>query len=202
MILVIDELKALFTDPHTESGDSAVANEVTTLLDVYARNYAIWPVLATQDPMSFGGKTQQTLLGIGTHIVGRMDNTDAAVMLSHSLIPHDVSMNYSLDDIAYTAAKVFQSLSPLHFRVRPAGERKLYQIRIEPDTWPSEHTTQLREQLAQKSGRPIKTALEEIAAQRFTPPPTLEIKPKRPAFKLNEKQRTYLPPPDTDEDVS
>jgi len=217
--LVIDELKALFTDPHSEDGDSAFANELTELIDVYARNYRIWPVFATQDPLSFGEKSQQSLLGLGTHIIGPVNNTNAALTLARALLSHDplkVKSNsgwtpvyYPLEEQVYLSADRIKALKPFHFLVRPALSegaisREVYPIRIDRfdrNQWPDNvQLTTLRAVLARSSGVPVSEVLEKIAALRLperTIPPAVKRSTMRPHV-----TRHHIPQQDSDDDVS
>jgi hypothetical protein len=208
IVLMIDELKALFMDPHSQNGDSAFSNELIELIDIYARNYNLWSVFSVQDANSFGEQSKQSLLGMGTHIIGKVNNTAAAEVLSKALFIHDPmkikdpsavrSQTYfSLaESISLTAQKI-QSLEPLHFLVRSlVSGSKIYPIRIDTidrGLWPDSETLgHIRQKLAERSGSPIQDVITEIAQQPTPVIPPQEEKPKR---SIKHEKRDPLPPP-------
>lgn len=202
--LVIDELKALFLDPTSEQADSAIAKELIQLLEVYARNMAIWPVLLSQDPLSFGPKVQQSLLGIGTQIIGGIHNTDAATLLASHLIPQSGGWG-TVRDNAYYSGQRLKSLQPFHFLVRPATSKgissKLYPVTIENlvTQWePRERIEETRQRLKAASGERTDTLLSAITSQlsRLTMP---DAHPQRGTMKRNDTHS--LPEQDNDDDV-
>lgn len=186
--LMIDELKALFLDPHSAAGDSAVSTEVIQLLEVYARNYNVWPTLITQDPLSFGPKVQQSLLGIGTQIVGLIRNTEAATLLSSALLPLSTSTTTSLDQQKYAGGQKFKNLAPFHFLVRPTTPKgvsqELIEISIERyvEPWPDETTDETRRTLNERNGIPTEDLLSVITSRlaRLTIP---DARPQRDTLK-------------------
>jgi hypothetical protein len=85
--LVIDELSTL-TNFQTE-GVNPMAQALDELIQVYARNCAVWPTLAHQEMFPFDALTQKTLLTMGTQIVGSTSDHEAAVQLAKTFIPAD-----------------------------------------------------------------------------------------------------------------
>lgn len=139
---VVDELAAL-GNFRTSQGTSLLADDLEELINVYARNCAIWLTIAHQELYQFEERIQKALMTMGTHIFGSTSDLEAAVMASRHLFAYDPHLvkrheplfmqgpmgpeviyqrpvEFTIDEQSLLKAYELKEQRAFHFFVRPA----------------------------------------------------------------------------------
>ncbi len=85
--VIIDELTSLFS-VETLAGD-ILASDLDELINVIARNYAVWLTIAHQELFQIGEKAQKTLMGMGTQVMGVTSDHEASLSLGNQFFRYD-----------------------------------------------------------------------------------------------------------------
>lgn len=182
--LVVDELTALYNFD-AQAGSTIFAADLDELINVLARNYSVWLLLALQELFQVDEKSRKTLLTMGTKIIGVTTDSEAALTLAGAFMPYDPTLikhfdpvydmrgtivdftprYWSIEEQLLLAARAFQTLKPFHFLVK-VSEREgdvtghmqpLSIANLEPGVWVDEvAVTHLRSELAAQSGVPVR----------------------------------------------
>lgn len=139
---IVDELAAL-GNFRSSNGASLFADDLEELINVFARNCAIWLTLAHQEIYQFEERIQKTLMTMGTHIFGVTSDTDAALQFARLLYRYDPFkikrmepmymtfegepmvidervVEYTIEEQNLLNSYKFRSLPAFHFLVRAA----------------------------------------------------------------------------------
>lgn len=82
----MDELATLYNFD-VQAGSSIFAADLDESINVLARNYQVWLLLALQELFQIDEKSRKTLLTMGTKIIGVTTDSEAALTLAQALIP-------------------------------------------------------------------------------------------------------------------
>lgn len=220
--LVVDELTALYNFD-AQAGSTIFATDLDELINVLARNYNVWLLLALQELFQVDEKSRKTLLAMGTKIIGVTTDSEAALTLARAFIPYDPTLikhfdpvydmrgtivdftprYWSIEEQQLLAAQAFQTLKPFHFLVK-VSEREgdvtghLQPLSIanrEQGVWVDEvAVTRLRGELAAQSGVPVRVLAPPVA-------PTVQVEDQQePSHEDAEHDKLELyEPADTDD---
>lgn len=86
--IIVDELSSMMNLSDT-SGTSLIAKDLDRLLNTIMRRHNLWITFAHQAMNQFPDSIQALLLGMGTQVMGRIDNMDDALHLAKSFFPVD-----------------------------------------------------------------------------------------------------------------
>lgn len=76
--IVIDELNELY-----RTGDEKFGQDIDRLIHTLARNFNVWLTLAHQEMSQFDEQTQKVLMTMGTQVIGKTDDPEAARDYAH-----------------------------------------------------------------------------------------------------------------------
>lgn len=154
------------------------------LFNVLQRNYSCWITAAHQQMWQLSPRTQQTLLSLGTQMVGVVSDIDTAEALARQFAPldprrvkrvRDVWMkdkddlpfiaaqepvDFPMSEQTYVAAREFMRLKPFEFLVMPRGGAKMRRVSVASsvgEPWPSEYPrvlAHIRRRLSSQVGIP------------------------------------------------
>ena len=190
---IIDELTALYNFD-VQAGSSIFAADLDHLINVLARNYRAHLTLSHQELFQVDWKTQKTLLGMGTKIIGVTTDSEAALTLARELFPFDPTLisrfepvydsrgtlidanpvYWSSQEQQLLAARRFRNMQPFNFLVKASsGEGNatgalvpLSIANIDKGIWVDETAVgALKRELMAQNGIPIER-LFEVAALR------------------------------------
>jgi len=154
--LIIDELAGL---THLQTrGESVFSRVLDELLNVWARNGMVWLTLAHQELFQLEERIQQSLMSLGTQVLGVTSDRKAALAVAQQLYPYDPDnvrryepiyanymgisnviderpVDYSIQEQQYLASNVFTNKRLFEFVVRRASaegniDPTLYEISI------------------------------------------------------------------------
>jgi hypothetical protein len=141
--LLVDELAALY-NYDAAAGHPIFAADLDELVNILARNYNVWLTVAHQEAWQVDEKSRQTLMSMGTQILGATTDFESALTLARDLLrvdPHRVKrweyvwmsgffsrpfvvdanpVEYTVQEQEYMHAYRFMNLGPFEFLVRPA----------------------------------------------------------------------------------
>lgn len=159
---------ALHIDEVTELTNQAsldqdlFAADLDYLLNVLCRNSNVWATIAHQQLWQLSERTQETLLSMGTQMIGVVSDFPSAEALAKrywALSPHRVKrwrnvwmsssdpqtgaalpfvveqepVDFPLDEQAFLAARAMMGLRPFEFLVKPRDEMKLTKVSLAAD---------------------------------------------------------------------
>ena len=85
--VIIDELTALTN--FEVDGQSLFAKEIDELINQIARQYSVWLTIAHQELFQLSRQMQQTLMAMGTQIMGKTSDRETALALAEQFFPLD-----------------------------------------------------------------------------------------------------------------
>lgn len=140
------------------------------LFNVVQRNYSCWITAAHQQMWQLSQRTQQTLLSLGTQIVGVVSDIDTAESLSRQFAPLDPKrikrvrrvwmkdkddhpfvveeepIDFPMHEQVFLAARAFMRLKPFEFLVMPRYGTSMKKVSVADwvgDPWPNQHARAL-----------------------------------------------------------
>lgn len=150
------------------------------LFNVVQRNYSCWITAAHQQMWQLSERTQQTLLSLGTQMVGSVSDINTAEALARQFAPLDPNLtkrmkpvwmkdkddrpfvgayepvDFPMHEQTFIAAREFMRLKPFEFLVMPRHSTRMQRVSLAGcvgDPWPSEFARLLayiRHRLAQQ----------------------------------------------------
>jgi hypothetical protein len=147
-------------------GVDLFARDLDYLFNVLQRNYSIWITAAHQQMWQLSERSQETLLSLGTQMIGVLSDFESASAIARrysSLDPHRVKrwenvwasdpvfghfiiekrpVDFPLDEQVFRAARAFMALPPFHFFIKPRDDNRLKVTSIESymgAPWPTDN---------------------------------------------------------------
>jgi hypothetical protein len=176
-------------------GVDLFARDLDYLFNVLQRNYSLWITAAHQQMWQLSERSQETLLSLGTQMVGVLSDFESASAIARrysSLDPYRVKrwenvwasdslsghfiiekrpVDFPMDEQVFLAARSFMALEPFHFYLKPRNGTRLRHVSVGSymgDPWPTDHPEvleRIREKLAQRSQDPVASRPREIVHQ-------------------------------------
>ncbi len=171
--------------------DDRFSKDLDYLLNVLMRNSNLWVTAAHQQMWQLGEHTRETLLSMGTQLLGLVSDLETAEVLTRRFagridpmrpkrmrnvwttiqsVPYIIEkepVDFPLDEQVFQAARAFLRLRPFEFFVKPRDQAHLQRASIAEAMgapWPNEHAEvieYIRYQLALREGRGAYTRLPE-----------------------------------------
>lgn len=140
--VIVDELTELSN--FEVGGVDIFAKDIDALVNVYARNCMVWLTIAHQEAFQLSERMLQTLMSMGTQVLGVTTDMDAALDLARQYLPYrphwtkrvdrvwmsnpatgpyvidQVPVEFSVEEQQHLEAERFKRLGLFEFLVRPA----------------------------------------------------------------------------------
>jgi hypothetical protein len=80
--VILDEFAAM--TQKVTAGENPLAKEMDEFINTYMRQHQIWLSVTLQSPLQLDPQLQQTVLSLGTYIIGQAATRDAAMLLANA----------------------------------------------------------------------------------------------------------------------
>jgi hypothetical protein len=92
--LILDEFAQM--TQKVESGDNPLAKEMDEFIQGYMRQHSIWLAISLQSPLQLDAQLQQTVLSLGSYLIGQAATREAAMLLAQAIFfPNPLWVKYT-----------------------------------------------------------------------------------------------------------